>query len=84
MSFARGTVLCLWLIAVLAACATPPTDPIDRAAFEQRNDPLEPLNRHILDANQVLDRILLRLSPRPMFSPLQKMRARQSGTCSRI
>jgi len=60
MSFARGTVLCLWLIAVLAACATPPTDPIDRAAFEQRNDPLEPLNRHILDANQVLDRILLR------------------------
>jgi phospholipid-binding lipoprotein MlaA len=55
---ARGIVL--WLISGLAACATPPTDPIDRAAFEQRNDPLEPLNRHILDANQVLDRILLR------------------------
>lgn len=42
------------------ACATPPSDPIDRAAFEQRNDPLEPLNRKVLDANQFLDRILLR------------------------
>jgi phospholipid-binding lipoprotein MlaA len=57
-SLARGAGL--WLIAVLAACATPPTDPADRAAFEQRNDPLEPLNRKVLDANQVLDRILLR------------------------
>jgi phospholipid-binding lipoprotein MlaA len=57
-SLARGAGL--WLIAVLAACATPPTDPSDRAAFEQRNDPLEPLNRKVLDANQVLDRILLR------------------------
>jgi phospholipid-binding lipoprotein MlaA len=57
-SLARGAGL--WLIAVLAACATPPTDPADRAAFEQRNDPLAPLNRKVLDANQVLDRILLR------------------------
>jgi phospholipid-binding lipoprotein MlaA len=57
-ALARGTVL--WLIAVLATCATPPTDPIDRAAFEQRNDPLEPLNRRIFDANQFLDSILLR------------------------
>jgi phospholipid-binding lipoprotein MlaA len=55
---ARATVL--WLTAVLASCATPPADPIDRAGFEQRNDPLEPLNRKVLDANQVLDRILLR------------------------
>ena len=57
-SLARGTVL--GLIAVLPACATPPTDPIDRAAFEQRNDPLEPLNRRVFDVNQFLDRILLR------------------------
>ncbi|MFI5382292.1 MAG: MlaA family lipoprotein, partial [Tepidisphaerales bacterium] len=48
------------MIAALASCATPPTDPADRAAFEQRNDPLEPLNRHVLDANQFLDRLLLR------------------------
>jgi phospholipid-binding lipoprotein MlaA len=55
---ARATVL--WLVAVLASCATPPTDPGDRAAFEQRNDPLEPLNRKVLDVNQFLDRILMR------------------------
>lgn len=57
-SLSRATVL--WLSAVLVSCATPPADPADRAAFEQRNDPLEPLNRKVLDANQFLDRILLR------------------------
>ncbi len=55
---ARGTVLSL--IAALAACATPPADPIDRAAFEKRNDPLEPLNRKVLAVNQFLDHIALR------------------------
>ncbi|HEV2186876.1 MAG TPA: MlaA family lipoprotein [Stellaceae bacterium] len=55
---ARGGVFCL--IAALAACATPPADPDDRAAFEKRNDPLEPLNRKVLDANQFLDRIVMR------------------------
>ena len=42
------------------ACATPPADPVERAAFEQTNDPLEPLNRQILDFNLFLDRILLK------------------------
>jgi len=55
---ARATAL--WLVAALAACATPPTDPDDRAAFEKRNDPLEPLNRKVLDVNQFLDHIALR------------------------
>lgn len=55
---ARVTVL--WLIAGLAACATPPADPADRAAFEQRNDPLEPLNRKVFAVNEFLDHILLR------------------------
>ena len=55
---ARGVAV--WLAALLAACATPPADPVDRAAFEQRNDPLEPLNRHVHNANQFLDSILLR------------------------
>src|ERR1700730_16402630 len=55
---ARGAVM--WLTALLAACATPPADPIDRAAFEQRNDPLEPLNRRVHNANQFLDSILIR------------------------
>ena len=55
-----GRAAVLGLIAVLASCATPPADPADRAAFEQRNDPLEPLNRKVLGANQFLDRILMR------------------------
>lgn len=50
----------LLLAAALAGCATPPSDPSARAAFEQNNDPLEPLNRKILDFNQFLDRMLLR------------------------
>ncbi len=44
----------------IAGCASPPTDPVERAAFEQNNDPLEPLNRNILDINQFVDRILIR------------------------
>jgi phospholipid-binding lipoprotein MlaA len=50
----------VWFTVGLSGCATPPTDPVDRAAFEKRNDPLEPLNRRVLGANQFLDRILLR------------------------
>jgi phospholipid-binding lipoprotein MlaA len=50
----------LILAGLLAACATPPADPVERAAFEQTNDPLEPLNRHTLDFNLFLDRILLK------------------------
>ncbi len=43
-------------LSLLAACATPPTDPEDRADFEAQNDPAEPTNRAIFDANQALDR----------------------------
>jgi len=56
----RGCAASLLLFLVLAGCATPPADPAARAAFEQNNDPLEPLNRKILDVNQILDRILLK------------------------
>jgi phospholipid-binding lipoprotein MlaA len=35
----------------LTGCATPPSDPAQRAAFEQTNDPLEPMNRVIFDFN---------------------------------
>ena len=48
------------MAALVAACATPPADPVERVAFEQTNDPLEPLNRQILDFNLFLDRILLK------------------------
>jgi phospholipid-binding lipoprotein MlaA len=51
---------CLLLAGLLAACATPPADPVERVAFEQTNDPLEPLNRNTLDFNLFLDRILLK------------------------
>jgi phospholipid-binding lipoprotein MlaA len=37
----------LWL----AGCATPPTDPAQRAEFERTNDPLEPMNRAIFKFN---------------------------------
>ena len=50
----------LFVAAALAGCATPPTDPAERAAFVQNNDPLEPLNRKVLDVNQFVDRILFR------------------------
>jgi phospholipid-binding lipoprotein MlaA len=59
----RGALCCvagLFLAAVLAGCATPPSDPAERAVFEQTNDPFEPLNRQILDLNLLLDRILLK------------------------
>ena len=50
----------LLLFAALAGCATPPTDPAERAAFEETNDPLEPLNRKIFAVNEVIDQILLK------------------------
>ena len=42
--------------AALAGCATPPTDPVARAAYDQANDPLEPLNRKTFALNQFLDK----------------------------
>jgi phospholipid-binding lipoprotein MlaA len=54
----------LWLLAGLllsvGACATPPSDPAARAEWEKTNDPLEPMNREILDFNLFVDRILIK------------------------
>jgi len=44
----------------VSACATPPSDPVARAEFDKTNDPLEPMNRKILDFNLFLDRILIK------------------------
>jgi phospholipid-binding lipoprotein MlaA len=44
----------------LSSCATPPSDPVARAAFEQTNDSLEPLNRKTFAFNQLLDHIVFR------------------------
>ncbi len=57
--------LALGMAALLAAtalsgCATPPTDPAQRAEFDRINDPLEPMNRAIFDFNQALDKNAIR------------------------
>lgn len=48
------------LLLAVSACATPPTDPAARAEFDKTNDPLEPMNREILDFNLFMDRILIK------------------------
>lgn len=57
---ARRCAIALLFATVLAGCATPPSNPAARAAFEQTNDPLEPLNRKTFAFNMLLDRILLK------------------------
>ncbi len=44
----------------LGGCASVPTDPEERAAFEETNDPIEPFNRGVFGFNQVLDRFLIK------------------------
>ena len=42
--------------ALLAAgCATPPEDPVARAAFDEAADPIEPFNRFMFDVNLAFD-----------------------------
>lgn len=48
------------MVAATGACATPPEDPAARAAFEEANDPFEPMNRQIFEFNDVLDSILFK------------------------
>lgn len=47
--------LALFAAVTIASCATPPKDPAARASFEEANDPIEPTNRKILDANLAVD-----------------------------
>jgi phospholipid-binding lipoprotein MlaA len=48
-------------IGMLAGCATPPTDDPDAlAAFEEANDPLEPMNRYFFELNYAADELLLK------------------------
>jgi phospholipid-binding lipoprotein MlaA len=46
-----GFAVAMSAAAMLPGCATPPTDPAQRAAFDQTNDPLEPMNRAVFDFN---------------------------------
>ena len=43
-----------------AGCASAPTDPEGRIAYDQANDPIEPTNRAVFDANQFVDRNALK------------------------
>lgn len=45
---------------MMAGCATPPSDPVARAAFDEANDPIEPFNRSMFTLNATLDRYMLR------------------------
>lgn len=45
---------------VLAACAQVPTEPEALAAYNEENDPAEPINRTVFAANQWVDRNALR------------------------
>lgn len=44
----------------MAGCATVPSDPAARLAYESANDPIEPTNRAVFGANQFVDRNVLR------------------------
>jgi phospholipid-binding lipoprotein MlaA len=56
----RRTCFVLATTLVAASCATPPSDPAARVAFDEANDPLEPLNRHVFEFNRVLDGLLFK------------------------
>jgi phospholipid-binding lipoprotein MlaA len=46
---------------LLAGCATPPTDDPDAlAAYEEANDPLEPMNRYFFELNYAADELLFK------------------------
>mgnify|MGYP003353211728 CR=1 FL=1 len=49
----------------LAACATVPADPVARAAYDEANDPLEPLNRAVFAFNMEVDRYVLEPVAKP-------------------
>ena len=48
------------LALMLAACATPPTDPAARAQFEANNDPFEPMNRKIFAFDMFADKWIMK------------------------
>jgi phospholipid-binding lipoprotein MlaA len=52
----------LWAALLFAAfgCAAIPQDPEARLAYDEANDPLEPLNRQIFNVNQVVDKALFK------------------------
>jgi len=56
----RSTAATAALLLGLAGCATPPSDPEERAAFEAADDPFEPLNRYFFDINYAIDELVFK------------------------
>jgi phospholipid-binding lipoprotein MlaA len=57
-AWALGAVLAVGL--GLAGCATVPDDPDAQAAYEEANDPLEPMNRYFFEINYAVDELILK------------------------
>jgi phospholipid-binding lipoprotein MlaA len=53
-------IAALAVVSLLGGCATPPSDPAERAQFVHNNDPLEPLNRKTFALNQFIDHTLFK------------------------
>lgn len=58
----RATITVFGLAVILSGCATRPdaADTAAVAAYEEANDPIEPLNRYFFELNNFLDIIILR------------------------
>jgi phospholipid-binding lipoprotein MlaA len=58
---AAAWVAALLGLALLAGCATPPSnDPEALEAYKEANDPLEPMNRYFFELNYAADELLLK------------------------
>jgi phospholipid-binding lipoprotein MlaA len=56
----KSCAACLLLSVAASGCAAVPQEPAARLAYDEANDPLEPLNRQIFGANRLLDKALFK------------------------
>lgn len=54
------TALVAGLVLLCPGCATPPTDPDALAAYNEANDPIEPMNREIFSFNEGADKYVIK------------------------
>lgn len=61
MRWSSARFLALVGFLVMAGCASPPTnDPEALAAFQEANDPMEPMNRYFFELNNAADELLMK------------------------
>ncbi len=46
-------------VALLAACATEPEDPVAQQVYLETNDPIEPTNRYVFDVDMAVDEVVI-------------------------